>query len=283
MDKIKKILIVFILITIGFFVAYGAINIFSKFNNESKLKISLKNNNNSDLSYSFTDDGDNDGLSDAKEIIYGGDPKNPDTDNDSYQDGDEVKNGYDPTITGSARLTDRTTQNLTIRYFGWVKEKYDIADPILQNSSIQEYLTIYYPADLVLPDIAENKLTINHNANDQDINDYIEFSNNIELPKSFSNYPELYEKVLAGQNINIDSILNELSANTDKLYKFSVPEKAIKIHKKYIGIMETLKIIFADLKNTQKDPVLIKLNIKRGQELAIIAVNLEGEKTNLLK
>ena len=283
MDKLKKIIIVFILIIIGFFAVYGAVNILSGFNSKSGLTIfSQTKNNDSDLSYSFTDDDDQDDLSNAKEIIYGSDSGNPDTDKDSYSDGEEVQSGYDPVVAGSGRLTDRTTQNLTIQYFSWVKEKYDINDPILKDSFVQEYLNIYYPLTFVLSDVAENKLTIDRNADSQDTINYIESLNNIELPQGFLNYQELYEKTLAGQTVDIDGILTELNASADKLYKMAVPEKAIKLHKKYIGIIETLKIIFGDLKNTRKDPVLIKLDIKKGQELAIIAADLEKEKTELL-
>ncbi|MEK7627252.1 MAG: thrombospondin type 3 repeat-containing protein [Patescibacteria group bacterium] len=284
MDKFKKILVIFILIIIGFFAVYGAINISSKFNVKSDSTITPQNEkNNSNLSYSFVDDDDNDGLSNAKEIIYGSDSNDPDTDKDSYPDGDEVKNGYDPVVAGSGRLTDRTTQNLTIQYFSWVKEKYNINDPILRDSSIKEYLNIYYPIISILPDIAENKLTINNDADNQDLINYIESLNNIELPQGLLDHQELYEKILNGQLVDIDSILNELNASADKLYKLTVPKKALEIHKKYIGIVETLKIIFTDLKNARKDPVLIQYNIKKGQELAIIAADLEEEKINILK
>ena len=124
MDKLKKIIIVFILIIIGFFAVYGAVNILSGFNSKSGLTIFSKTkNNDSNLSYSFTDDDDNDGLSNAKEIIYGSDSGNPDTDKDSYSDGEEVQNGYDPTIAGSGRLTDRKTQTPTKQNFIWRQDK----------------------------------------------------------------------------------------------------------------------------------------------------------------
>lgn len=41
-------------------------------------------------------DSDQDDLSDAKELVYKTDPKNPDSDGDGYSDGAEVKSGYDP-------------------------------------------------------------------------------------------------------------------------------------------------------------------------------------------
>ena len=45
-------------------------------------------------------DSDNDGLSDAEEIIYGTDINNPDSDGDGYLDGDEVRGGYNPNGEG---------------------------------------------------------------------------------------------------------------------------------------------------------------------------------------
>jgi len=45
-------------------------------------------------------DIDNDGASDAQEILTGTDPTNPDTDGDGALDGDEIVHGYDPLVVG---------------------------------------------------------------------------------------------------------------------------------------------------------------------------------------
>lgn len=45
----------------------------------------------------FPDD-DEDGLTNAEEVLYGTDPNNPDSDGDGVNDGDEVANGTDPTV-----------------------------------------------------------------------------------------------------------------------------------------------------------------------------------------
>ena len=51
-------------------------------------------------------DSDNDGLTDAEEVIFGTAPTNPDADGDGYRDGVEVANGYNPTKAGSSLITD---------------------------------------------------------------------------------------------------------------------------------------------------------------------------------
>lgn len=288
MQKIKLILIVSILVIIGFFVVYGAINFFGErpINDNALPEISLPDlamGDNPDIAYSFYNDRDNDGLSDAKEIIYGSNYDKDDTDNDGYQDGEEVKNGYDPAIAGSVKIANRKTKNITIKYFSWVQKKYKVDDPILKESSIREYLDLKFPQPVELPAVQTDTLIITRDNDPEILRNYIAEINNIKLPQSFTNYSGLYEKTLAGEKIGLNEILKELDASIKKLYNTRVPEKALEIHKKYIGIMETLRIIFADLENTQKDPVLIKLNIKKGQELAIIASGLEEEKMKLIK
>ena len=51
-------------------------------------------------------DSDSDGLTNIEEILFGSDPKNPDTDADTYLDGNEVYHLYNPRGDFSANLTD---------------------------------------------------------------------------------------------------------------------------------------------------------------------------------
>lgn len=57
-------------------------------------------------------DLDQDGLSDAWEIKFRTDPRNPDTDGDGHKDGEEVDAGYDPALGSDARLTGSLRVNL---------------------------------------------------------------------------------------------------------------------------------------------------------------------------
>jgi len=51
-------------------------------------------------------DSDSDGLTDIEEVLFGSDPRNPDTDRDSYLDGNEVFHLYNPRADAPALLTD---------------------------------------------------------------------------------------------------------------------------------------------------------------------------------
>ena len=67
-------------------------------NVNTSTNVNLNANTNGNVNAAL--DPDNDGLTDAQEIIYGTDPKNPDTDGDSYLDGEEVQHGYNPNGPG---------------------------------------------------------------------------------------------------------------------------------------------------------------------------------------
>ena len=66
-------------------------------------------------------DTDNDGLSDANELLLGTDPTNPDSDGDGYIDGDEIRTGYDPLKFSPGDKSDKMI-------FQNPKEKGDIKD-----------------------------------------------------------------------------------------------------------------------------------------------------------
>lgn len=51
-------------------------------------------------------DQDSDGLTNTEEILFGSDPRNPDTDDDTYLDGNEVYHLYNPRGSNNALLTD---------------------------------------------------------------------------------------------------------------------------------------------------------------------------------
>ena len=86
--------------------------LYQYFRSDSRFNITRQKNP-TDLSISK--DQDQDGLSDAEEMIWNTDPFNPDTDGDGFKDGEEVTSGHDPSKAGPEDLLDSTnaTDNLT--------------------------------------------------------------------------------------------------------------------------------------------------------------------------
>jgi len=74
---------------------------------------------NEDKQNCATCDPDQDGLTNAEEVLWNTDPFNPDSDGDSFKDGEEVSSGHSPLIPGpddlinSGNLTDQFS-NLTV-------------------------------------------------------------------------------------------------------------------------------------------------------------------------
>ena len=80
----------------------------------SDLRFNITRQKNS-IDLSASKDQDQDGLSDAEEMIWNTDPFNSDTDGDSFKDGEEITSGHDPLKAGPDDLLDSTnaTDNLT--------------------------------------------------------------------------------------------------------------------------------------------------------------------------
>src|SRR3989339_277525 len=97
---------------LGLIALVSVLLLYQYFRSDSRFNITRQKNP-TDLSISK--DQDQDGLSDAEEMIWNTDPFNPDTDGDGFKDGEEVTSGHDPSKAGPEDLLDSTnaTDNLT--------------------------------------------------------------------------------------------------------------------------------------------------------------------------
>ncbi len=246
----------------------------------SQNKTKTKNEQKSVI-YSFYLDDDRDGLSNAKEIIYGTDPLNPDTDNDSYTDGNEVKHGYDPLLPGSARLKNRKTNNLTQQFFLWAQETKNISEPTLSPNLINEFIDSQINTEVKLPKIELDELNIlylDKNENNlEEIQKYLIGLKKISLPDNFKNYQEIAEKALNGETELLNNALNSLNQTQEKLLNLAVPSQLAEIHQGYIGMTKFLTQLFDDLRNVQKDPIKMYINAKKGQKLVKIVKDFDNQ------
>lgn len=220
--------------------------------------------------YSFSSDADFDGLSDAKEIIYGSDPLNSDTDGDGFLDGKEVAEGFDPLVAGegTGRLSERQNPSLTIQYFSWLQGKTGNPNPPLEQPRIHAFLTERGLLDFSLPLILDSEIIFT-NDDLQKIADYVSFTTTLTLPEEGSPYLALAGELIKNRSFaSLTNLVKNVQKGVEELQKIPVPAKAKELHRHYLGIWKELQTIFEGLKRAQEDPLLIYLNQKKGEWLA---------------
>lgn len=229
--------------------------------------------------YSFSKDADNDGLSNAKEYIYGTDPTNPDTDDDGYKDGAEVENAYDPLVPGNAKLADRPNLSLTIRYFSWAKAKTGNKDPQLDETLLKQFLTSQKLTTFTLSAPPATDITATDAGG---LSTYLSKIAAISLPGESQDYNTLATN--AFQNGN-DSAALKVAEDIRGVYRqfaaIPTPPQALTVQKQFLGALKALESMFRDLGNAQKDPVRVVLDEEKGAWLKGQLTNIEQARQNL--
>lgn len=268
-----------ILVTLGF-VIFGQPN--AAVEKQARADAALKPNP-AAPAYDFTKDLDRDGLSDAKEFIFGTDPNNPDTDNDTYKDGGEVEYGYDPSVAGDAKLKDRPNLSLTIQYFLWAQTKTLASDPTLDQALIDQFLNERGYANFTLPPVPASDL-VTAGASAQNVQTYLTRVSILALPKSTQNYSALAAESFTGQAADTASrVAGDLAKVYQDFAAIPTPPQALALQKTYLATLKVLQDLFNDLALAQKDPVRVVLNEKKGEWLSHQLGQLEALKQQLIK
>lgn len=220
--------------------------------------------------YSFVSDTDLDGLSDAKEAIYGSDPLRPDTDEDNFADGQEVARGFDPLVPGkdTGALKERKDPTLSVQYFSWLSEKTNDPDPALSAERIEEFLQEKGLLAFALPFVGEYDIKFT-NDDPQKIIDYLKFTDSLTLPEEGSPYLAFAGQLMKTKSFSpLVAIQKSVASQLSQIESQQVPPSLQELHRMYAGIWKELKTIFDNLKYVKEDPVLIYLDQKRGEWLA---------------
>lgn len=233
---------------------------------------------NIDTRPSFVIDSDKDGLSDAKEGIYGTNANVFDTDGDGFSDGEEAGNGFDPTIKGESRIEDNEVlmANLTIRYFLWAQSVTDITDPQLSDVAIQQFLELEGLLEPTIPSIAGTDLSVGESDSDEAIIAYTQALSEVALPEATASFIDLADEVIREQQ---SAILDEVIVGLDETYaamrQITVPPKLAVLHAEQLAFLKALRNLFVDLYSIENDPVLLLRDINWGNALLIQALDVE--------
>lgn len=278
----RKILFIFFILLIALFAAWfyaeknktdtgqkrGVVAMPSSFGNFLK------------ANYSFSTDTDLDGMSDAKEIIYGSDPLKLDTDGDGFSDGEEVKAGFDPLVSGKnkGRLSERKNPNISVQYFTWLQKKIHTIDPQIEETEVKRFLEEKGLLRFSLPPVLENDTKFT-NEDAQKIADYLKLTASLALPEEGSPYLALAGDLIKNKSINaLYDLLKTVGDELDRVSSAQVPPSLLELHQHYLGVWKELKTVFESLKNAQTDPVAVYISQKKGEWLT-----QEIEKTEELR
>lgn len=235
---------------------------------------------------SFTDDKDRDGLSDAKERIYGTDPQRADTDEDGYADGEEVRRGFDPTTAGPAKISENANLigNLTVQYFEWARTVAKAEDPQLNDEAVQQFLTAEGLTRIPVPDVAESELVSAEENGPDALTKYFSALTAVRMPDTTASYLDLADEVVRNQKSDIlDSVLGGLVETYETLRKIPVPQEAREIHREQLAFLKALRNLFSDLYSIDRDPVMLVRDIGWGNDLLQRSADLEQKRQTLLQ
>ena len=236
----------------------------------------------STTNYAFDVDTDKDELSDAKEYIFGTDPKNGDTDNDGYKDGSEVANGYDPSVAGSSRLTDRPNATLTVKYFTWAHSVKKLKDPQLDEVLLNEFFKINNLNRFVLPQPKASEIKAVA-ASSAAVQKYFEGISIITLPPQTQNYSALAAESFTGKaGTTAASIGLDILKTREQFAALDTPPQVLELQKQYLATLTVLAELFEDIALSQKDPVRVALNQQRGEWLVSELNRLEEMKNQIV-
>ena len=233
---------------------------------------------------SFLEDRDRDGLSDAKEEIYGTNSDLPDTDGDGFTDGDEVRKGFDPTVAGQGKIADNPAlmANLTIAYFEWARETSNIEDPQLSEQAIQTFLVSRKQDRLVLPTVEDSEIVRIDATGPEATKEYLDAFAQVKLPPITASYLDLAEGSLREDTRTIvDAVVLGIDSTYEQIRRIPAPPEAIDVQRRQLQMIKALKQLFLDLKGIRRDPVKLIRDVSWGNQLVIFSSDTEKKRQEL--
>lgn len=227
---------------------------------------------------SSTKDSDNDGLTDAQEVVWGTDPFNPDTDGDGYKDGEEVLTGHNPLKAGPDDLLGNKTnltQKVSSLLLGGVaagdlnpsSANYQAAVTALVDNIFQQYSTnIATELDTLVTDPGDSTSILKYSVTMGNFmkalfldsaNGFLSVINTVsnvqisDLSKLRANHPDMYAAFTAA----INTQLTALDGKASTLKSIKPPSALLPVHKNVLLFIRGMQEEYRALRAINTDPV----------------------------
>lgn len=226
------------------------------------------------ISYSYYADEDKDGLSNAKEFIFGSNPFDPDTDDDGVLDGEEINTGMDPLVAGKS-LTERKSDNLSVRYFLWLQKDKNIIDGKIDQTLLSEFFNTQAPEALALSD--ENLSSVPEDASVLSLTEYLEKIGRITLPLAARGYIQIIEEFNSEETSALQATSQQIELALLDISRIVPPEQARDHYRKMVTILSTFKQMLDDVPKIATDPVRIEAHKRKMPQLLVLASEADRE------
>jgi hypothetical protein len=231
-------------------------------------------------------DGDNDGLLDWQEALYGSDSNKFDTDGDGTGDGDEIKEGRDPTIPAPddtlvktqdlidtdfdvpgytpGSLTDTLSKDLFANYLNLKSENQlnaetgnELANSLANIAGSSAQVSNQY-------DRSDLNIIQNNKENLQNYGGVIAITI-LDHVSQLENTPRLNDTEY------LNNVANTYSETAKFLTTIEIPEPVANVHLEIVNKLNNTSSIISELGEYETDPVKSLLAVQKAQ------INSEGE------
>ncbi|MDP3997320.1 MAG: hypothetical protein Q8P73_02365 [bacterium] len=231
-------------------------------------------------------DDDNDGLSNADEVLWGTDPSNPDTDGDGFYDGEEVAANHNPTIAGPDDALPENfspgqnlqplnaaplqvdqyfvdnldlsgpKEDLTAKYQQQYKEEERTANTLSEFTKAQPIIT-------KLPTPKETTINVAKVDSSYVLATYLGVANGIYDITDTKLFDNAISNLMKGDVSSVRGLAMSVRLYQDSLTKTTVPPVALPVHKLLLGYTELLAATYDQMALFNEDPMKAILAIRQ--------------------
>ncbi len=172
---------------------------------------------------------------------------------------------------------------LTERYFDWLKNDLGVNEQKITQAYLERFFKEVVPPQLNLPKIDDTEIKIIDSSR-ENLKNYLEQTAKIKILPDEKNidYVSIVRDIDKGNTIKIlKKILETIDDALAKLKAISVPPEAKNVHKKYIGLIKYMRVMFDDLNYAKEDPIKINYNMALSDKIIQVSNEITTEREKL--
>jgi hypothetical protein len=173
--------------------------------------------------------------------------------------------------------------HLTKKYFDWAKNSLKISDPKITPNLLDKFFNEVEVPQLILPTVSDSEIIITI-SNKENLKNYLEQTAKIKiLPEDINmDYNNLAQELTKDSGLKLlEKVLSSIDLAITSLKNVPVPPEAKDIHKKYLGLIKYMRVMFNDLYNAKEDPVKINYNQKLSQNVIALSNEIIKQREQL--